>query len=724
MPQFRAEAYGLARLYRFRKAVWEEQYAAQSRRWRWYACMVHFYCRVAFDTAQVICLQPGQPVYPDFYTHIAIIALSLVCLLVGHLSPMGRRWIVELHFAFCVLLIGLHAYLCPQRVATYSAASHAHLVPSALYRVVLEGPDGDRDVDSQLLALLQQLCASWAVDVSMFKILLVQMHMAITGLTPYTAPTLGLSILGMACSYSFTPGALTGDLAWAIAMLSLNALFFVGFGAVVECWGRTQFLTEAFLARELHASQTADSILNHTLKNVLADAAATIELFLAGTVERHTLEAAIDCLRRGMRACRERQVYLKLVAGEYTPALHAVDLEEFGRELVAGRGVASRLEKLTVHTDAVLLNLILENAISNALKHGHPSNPQVQFTISSRAVGDDPSCDRRRLLHFTVTNLAHPQRPVLTPEFVAQLLAGKVEVANHDVVPVLSDRIGISHCVLAAQTGGIAVQLAQEGDTVTFCASVEVEVVTDKTEVPETPTLSLTPVPFPAGLRFTVLDDSVTSQRLLQFHIAKSCAPSAMRCFGEVEEDMEAFVTATLAEADIAILDQNLQYATPRLGTDVAQRLVRSGFTGFICLRSANDSAEDRELYMRSGAHCCFGKDLLGRQLMDELKAAYCLFRARATTGSEISSLPQGNGGLESQPPHCSKAHGIGPGSSAVSAQPCPLWRDGAAPSDSVRLAMPGPSSSGDGASAPPEANGVEEPQPSDVLLPEESRGE
>eukprot|EP00667_Euglena_gracilis_P003172 EG_transcript_3181 len=716
MPLLQAEVHSVLRLYRFRKEAWEETYAEKSREWRWYPCMAHFYCRMVFNIPQLISFQPGAPLTPGYWAHAAIVALALVFLLAGHFSAPARRWVVELNFVFCVLLTGLHAYLCPQQAATTSAASYASLVPGPLYHVVLHGPDGQHAVDSLFVAVLQQLAAKWAVGTSMFKILFVLLHTSLAGLTPYTTPTMALTVLGMTVSYCLTPSIVTSDLVWALVTLSLNALFFLCVAAVVERWGRTQFLVETFLARELHASQTADSILNHTLKNVLADAAGTIELFLAGTVERHTLEAVIDCLRRGMRACRERQVYLKLVAGEYTPAMHVVDLEEFGRELVAGRGVSSRLEKLTVHTDVVLLNLILENAISNALKHGHPSNPQVQFTISSSPAGDDlsPPRDHHRLLQFTVTNLANPQRPVLTPEYVAQLLSGKVEVANHDVVPVLSDRIGISHCVLAARTGGITVQLAQEGDTVTFCASVEVEVVVDKAEVPTTPTLSLAPVPFPAGLRFTVLDDSLTSQRLLQHHIAKSCDPGAVRCFGEVEEDMEAFVTATLAEADIAILDQNLQYATPRLGTDVAQRLVRSGFAGFICLRSANDSAEDRALYMRSGAHCCFGKDLLGRQLMDELKAAYCLFRARAATGSRNSPLPHGNGGLESQQPHCSKACGIGPSSSGVSVS-----------SDSVWLAMPGPASSGDGASALlPEADGAEAPQPSELSLPEESRGE
>eukprot|EP00667_Euglena_gracilis_P002680 EG_transcript_2684 len=626
MLRFRAESYDILRLYRFRKEAWEEAYAARAREWRWYPCMVHFYGRIVFNSSHVISIQPGDPHTPEFWVYVGIMAVSLAYVLLGHFSRFGRRWIVELHFALCVGLIGAHAYLCPQEVATASAALYRAWIPSPLHHLVLQGPGGQHVVDAQLFDFLQQVSAGWAVGVSMCSLIPLLMHAGLTGLTLYTLPLLVLTIVGLACSYSFSPGIGTIELVWALLMLSFNAAFFLVFSTFVERWARNQFVTGMLLARELHASQTADSILNHTLKNVLADAAATIELFLAGTVERHTLEAAIDCLRRGMRACKERQVYLKLVAGEYTPALHAVDLEEFGRELVAGRGVQSNLEKLTVHTDVALLNLVLENAISNALKHGHPSNPHVQFTISSSPAKGHPPGDRRRVLHCTVTNLANPQRPVLTPEYVAKLLAGKVELAQTDVVPVLSDRIGISHCILAAQTGHITLRLAQDGDIVSFHASVEVEVVADTAEFPETPTLSPAPVPFPAGLRFTVLDDSVTSQRLLQFHIAKSCAPGAVRCFGEVEEDMEAFVTSTLAEADIAILDQNLQYSTPHLGTDIAQRLVESGFAGFICLRSANDSPEDRALYLRSGAHCCFGKDLLGRQLMDELQAAYCLF--------------------------------------------------------------------------------------------------
>eukprot|EP00667_Euglena_gracilis_P020387 EG_transcript_22082 len=284
MVQFQAETHSLLRLYRFRKEAWEETYAAKSRGWRWYPCMVHFYGRILFNSAFVISIRPGDPQTPEFWVYVAIMAVALACLLLGHFSRFGRRWIVELHFALCVGLIGAHAYLCPQQVATSSTAAYLAWVPSPAHHMVLEGPDGQRtQVDRQLFDSIRQVMAGFATVQAMGEMLPLLMHTALTGLTPYTLPTTLLTLLGMACSFSFTPGIQTEDLVWALAMLAINMLFFGGFAAVVERWGRKQFLAETFLARELHASQTADSILNHTLKNVLSDAAATIELFLAGT---------------------------------------------------------------------------------------------------------------------------------------------------------------------------------------------------------------------------------------------------------------------------------------------------------------------------------------------------------------------------------------------------------------------------------------------------------
>eukprot|EP00668_Euglena_longa_P043232 GGOE01057355.1.p1 GENE.GGOE01057355.1~~GGOE01057355.1.p1 ORF type:complete len:680 (-),score=145.73 GGOE01057355.1:139-2148(-) len=639
MWQFHAEMHNILHLYHFRKAMWEEAYEVKSRQWRWYSCVIHFYGRVIYSSPRVISIQPGDPghIPPEFWTYVAIMVLGLVCLLLGHFSEFGRRRIVELHFAFCMLMIGTYSYLCPQSVATSSSALSSFWIPSSSYHMVLQGPDGQSIVDEQLKLFLQQVSARVAVGESITSLLPLMLHIALTGLTPYTIPVIFLSIIGLSCSFSFTPNVGTSELVWALTIVSLNAIFFSCIAAVVECWSRSQFLAETLLARELYSSQTADSILNHTLKNILCDAAGTIELFLAGAVERNVLEGSIHCLRRGMRACKERQVYLKLVVGEYTPALHTVDLEEFGQELVTGRAMDSGFEKLTVRTDVTLLNLVLENAISNALKHGDPANPEVRLGISSSPMRDEPF---RRVLHFTVTNVAHPQRPPLTPEYVDRLLAGTADVPNNAMLPAMSDRIGISHCVLAAHAGRITLRLAQEANAVRFCASVEAEVIPDQPITRGTSSSGPLTVPFPTGLCFAILDDSHITQMLLQFHISKWCSPSAVHCFGKQEEDIETFVAASLAEADIVILDQNLQYSHLHLGSDIARRLVQSGFSGFICLRSANDSVEDRELYMSSGAHCCFGKDLPCNQLLAELKEQYCLFQRGASIEQVHVSAP------------------------------------------------------------------------------------
>ena len=50
---------------------------------------------------------------------------------------------------------------------------------------------------------------------------------------------------------------------------------------VLERARRSAFLAEELLMLEMEASQMADSVLNQTLKNTLADVAGNIEIFMA-----------------------------------------------------------------------------------------------------------------------------------------------------------------------------------------------------------------------------------------------------------------------------------------------------------------------------------------------------------------------------------------------------------------------------------------------------------
>jgi hypothetical protein len=71
------------------------------------------------------------------------------------------------------------------------------------------------------------------------------------------------------------------------------------------------------------------------------------------------------------------------------------------------------------------------------------------------------------------------------------------------------------------------------------------------------------------------------------------------------------------------VVDQHLVYSQNYLGTDLVRQLLSRGFRGMMCIRSADDSSEDATLYARAGAHCSFGKDLLGQDVMEQLKYTY-----------------------------------------------------------------------------------------------------
>ena len=77
--------------------------------------------------------------------------------------------------------------------------------------------------------------------------------------------------------------------------------------------------------------------------------------------------------------------------------------------------------------------------------------------------------------------------------------------------------------------------------------------------------------------------------------------------------------------ADIVILDQHLDFegGATILGTDLVAELLQANFAGLICIRSANVAEHDLARYAAAGAHCMFGKDMLMREMLKQMKAAY-----------------------------------------------------------------------------------------------------
>eukprot|EP00667_Euglena_gracilis_P025865 EG_transcript_30645 len=204
-----------------------------------------------------------------------------------HLQPDDRQaWD---HFAHHLRLVVTHYYstlfhaaqgtgpFCaavPSVVAEFWPVTYRAFLPNASYHVMIISPDSQMNIDSSLFDVVQNLYGGLAVSELLASAFMVMLLAALTGLNTYTVLILPLTVLGVMLGSGLTPIFELMHIVWISLALLLMVPFFFYIASAVERWARCQFLTEALFARELHASQTADSILNHTLKNILSDAAA------------------------------------------------------------------------------------------------------------------------------------------------------------------------------------------------------------------------------------------------------------------------------------------------------------------------------------------------------------------------------------------------------------------------------------------------------------------
>ena len=395
------------------------------------------------------------------------------------------------------------------------------------------------------------------------------------------------------------------------------------------------------LGKAVESSRKADSILNHTLKNYMADGAGEIELFLDrvdGEDPMYAeLHSATISLQRGMRACRQRQAYLQLTSGDYRLSLYPVELETFAKQITAGRAMTTEVPSLRVLLDRTLLGLIFDNAISNAFKHGHTEHPDVKLAIQNMAnVQEQP--EQLVMLSFRVTNMANPQRPPLTQEYISNVLAGKGQQGRP--TSAISDQIGLQHTYLAAEAHGMTISFAQTGPIVQLELQVQAEVLpTLDSAENQRPSRDLSA--FPPNRKICCIDDSGTARRLLHHNLITWAETNNVKVFGQEVSEVDLFVSEVLAGAHIAILDQHLEYGGNNnvLGTDIARRLVAQGYSGLMCIRSANMASEDQEQYAEAGAHCWFGKDMIMKDMVKALKAAY-LDSSSDSTCATVQDIP------------------------------------------------------------------------------------
>eukprot|EP00667_Euglena_gracilis_P007148 EG_transcript_7213 len=340
----------------------------------------------------------------------------------------------------------------------------------------------------------------------------------------------------------------------------------------------------------------ADSILNHMLKNIMADAAGLIWLHTANVSANSIpsdLQQALGCLDRGMQWCRRRQALVRIAAGAYRLSRLPVDLREFGEALATGREVSCHFVDDVVLLDPLLCDILLDNALTNALRHGDHTQEPVTFTMTLQ-----PLEDGEAELTFIVRNRAKAGRPQLTPEFVQAALRGQA-VPEPGQDHRLSDGLGLQHLFMAAEAHDVRLSLRQDGDVVTLRAALTVQRGTRAASI----VLSTATAKSEFGsLRILCLDDSEVARRLLAYTLERHFPSCSVEVFGGSAQDVQKFMAAAVDRADIVLVDNHLVYDDVQfVGTQLLRQLFSNGFAGFACVQSANMSPEDQAEYAASG---------------------------------------------------------------------------------------------------------------------------
>ena len=212
-----------------------------------------------------------------------------------------------------------------------------------------------------------------------------------------------------------------------------------------------------------------------------------------------------------------------------------------------------------VELDLTACHIVLDNAVTNALRHGCPDNPRVKLAVhlmdpdpaSPVPEGDamtgpsGPSQARAKTLQFLLTNRANPQRAPLTDRWSSR---GTSDCLPQDAArPALSDGLGLQHIRMVASTCGMVAQLWQVGPDVFFelCAPVTTAAATAAglAHLHPAPLVQ----PFPDGLTILCLDDSGVARESLQCMLEAEVPGATVATFGRDAVEVPSETLSSLA---------------------------------------------------------------------------------------------------------------------------------------------------------------------------------
>ena len=305
---------------------------------------------------------------------------------------------------------------------------------------------------------------------------------------------------------------------------------------------------------------------------------------------------------------------LKLRGAKYCPQVEAASLAASASTVLSGWAVVrTTIRDAWLMLDWVLFEFLLDCVVSNGTKHGCPGASDIAVEIDLQSAHPDGT--RQRLV-VNVTNCANPAKPGISDGLVSEALEAR-----------RPDMSGLQCVFAAANALGMTASLTQEGETVSFTGVMDAQVARGRPS-------HASDMSVPVGLNVCCIDDNAVAHRFISAQLLTRLPDCTSHVFGETCGDVAAFRQAALEEADIAVLDQNLEYEGETvLGTTIMGKLLAAGFQGLLCIRSANTSAADVDLYERSGAHCVIDKTVPAGKMMQQIVTKYKDFRS-----SQLSS--------------------------------------------------------------------------------------
>jgi CheY-like chemotaxis protein len=335
-----------------------------------------------------------------------------------------------------------------------------------------------------------------------------------------------------------------------------------------------------------------------------------------------SLESMMRDNKSGHEKCKDALILKQISAGDYQPVLEALHVRSFCDTKW------SSIAHLSIDVDpavpkwllasAALLNIILENAIHNAIEHGERSG---QITMSLSVL------DSESLLIAIKNGAGRNHAAALRMQSDHgddALMSNREGLDLGGIGSAQSTFLGMGEMREAAAVMGASLSLVfypQSGMTPPHTL-FSLKIGLKPTSAPVIPADEGEVPPLREGTVMLCIDDD-HAPRIGYKGLIKKLKVKESAILGRTHAEAFCFVETVLTAAEahgdlnvVCILDQNMEYKEGVIrGTEVVAALRREGFKGVVLIRSANDDNASGLVYRAAGANGYLSKSAPVKEL-------------------------------------------------------------------------------------------------------------